>query len=105
MKVQQAEQGGVCESIAGRDKGRLYLIVRLEGDTLYLADGKYRTAENPKVKNRRHVRLMPLFRREIAERIAQGKDENSNIHALLLHLEQEQKNGNKNTAIANGCAK
>lgn len=73
-------------SVAGRDKGRLYLIVRQEGETLYLADGKYRTSEHPKPKNRKHVRLMPVFDRDLAVRLAQGKDENSNIRALLLGL-------------------
>ena len=92
MKVQEPENGGVCMSVAGRDRGRLYLIVRQDGTNLYLADGKYRTSENPKQKNRRHVRLMPVFDREMAERIAAGKDENSNIRALLKRVAQERQN-------------
>ena len=84
MKVQDPIVGGVAQSAAGRDKGRMYLIVGMQGDKLLLADGKYRTAENPKIKNRKHVRLLPVFHAEIAERIRLGKDENSEIRAALI---------------------
>lgn len=35
---------------------------------------------------------MPVFDREMAERIAAGKDENSNIRALLKRVAQERQN-------------
>lgn len=84
MKVQDPVIGGVAQSTAGRDKGRLYLIVGMEGETLLLADGKYRKVSDPKPKNKKHVRLLPVFHAEIAERIGLGKDENSEIRAALL---------------------
>ncbi len=92
MKVQEPELGGAAESLVGRDKGRLYLIVGMRGETLLLADGKYRAAENPKPKNRKHIRLLPRFYPEIAVRIGQGKDENSEIRAALKALAQERGN-------------
>ena len=52
MKVQTPELGGIVKSRYGRDKGRLYLIVRAEGRTLYLADGRYRGYKNPKKKKK-----------------------------------------------------
>ena len=90
MKVQIPEIGGAAQSAAGRDKGRLYLIVGLSGGELLLADGRYRPVENPKRKNGKHVRLLPAFCPEIAERIAQGKDQNSEIRAALKRLAQER---------------
>ena len=57
--MQEPEKGGACISVAGRDKGRLYLIVRQDGTNLYLADGKYRTSENPK-QWFPHLTLAPL---------------------------------------------
>lgn len=84
MKVQDPVPGGVAQSVAGRDKGRLYLIVGQEGEKLLLADGKYKPASDPKPKNRKHVRLLPVFYPEIADRIASGKDENSEIRAALI---------------------
>lgn len=83
MKVNEIRTGGIVKSLAGRDKGRLYMIVGREGDVLLLADGKYRPAESPKRKNRRHVYLLPVFFPEIAENLAQGKNENSRIRAAL----------------------
>ena len=93
MKVQEPEAGGICESLAGRDKGRLYLIAGIEGDVLLLCDGKYRLLKDPKRKNRKHVRLLPAFRKDIAERIAQGKDENSQIRAALAALQKGRRDG------------
>lgn len=83
MRVKEIRIGGLAKSIAGRDKERMYMIVGQEGETLLLSDGKYRPLSAPKRKNRRHVSLQPVFFPEIAERIAQGKDENSQIRAAL----------------------
>lgn len=91
MKVQNPVIGGVAQSVAGRDKGRLYLIVGAEGEKLLLADGKYRQVSNPKIKNKKHVRLLPVFHAEIAERIGLGKDENSEIRAALKAAAEERK--------------
>ena len=91
MKVQNPVIGGVAQSVAGRDKGRLYLIVGAEGEKLLLADGKYRQFSKPKVKNKKHVRLLPVFHAEIAERIGLGKDENSEIRAALKAAAEERK--------------
>ena len=91
MKVTIPTLGGVAISLSGRDKGRLYMIVKIDGDKVFLCDGKYRTLENPKPKNLKHVRLTPNFFAEIVERAGQGKDENSEIRAVLKHLEIRQK--------------
>lgn len=91
MKVQSSVIGGAAESIAGRDRGRLYLIVGAAEGDLLLADGRYRKLQNPKRKNAKHVRLLPSFYPQIAERMAQGKDENSQIRAALLELEQARR--------------
>lgn len=42
-------------SKAGHDKGRMYLILKEEGEYVYLADGRLRTADNPKKKKKKHV--------------------------------------------------
>lgn len=45
--------GKLALSKAGHDKDKLYLIVKEEQDTVYLADGRKRGLLNPKKKNRR----------------------------------------------------
>ena len=86
MKVKDPVIGGAAESLSGRAKGRLYIIVAAEGERLSLADGKYRKLSNPKHKNSKHVRLMPFFFPEIVKRAGEGKDANSEIRAALKRL-------------------
>lgn len=45
-------------SKAGHDKGRMYLIMKEEGDFAYLADGKTKTADHPKKKRKKHLQLV-----------------------------------------------
>ena len=47
--------GMFAVSKAGHDKGRMYIIMKEEGEYVYLADGKTRTIENPKKKKKKHI--------------------------------------------------
>ena len=55
------EKGQVVLSKAGRDKGRLLAVVRLEKNRVFLCDGKERPLEKAKAKNPRHVEKTELF--------------------------------------------
>lgn len=48
-------KGRLAFSKAGHDKGRLYLIIRQEGERVWLADGRTRGVLSPKKKNRKHI--------------------------------------------------
>lgn len=50
--------GMFAVSMAGHDKGRMYLIVKEEGDSVYLVDGKLRMLENPKKKKKKHLQIV-----------------------------------------------
>ncbi|MDI9497539.1 MAG: KOW domain-containing RNA-binding protein [Bacillota bacterium] len=56
--------GAYCRSLAGSDRGRLYLIRELvpgghgTGNYLYLVDGSRHPWLRPKRKNLRHVRIL-----------------------------------------------
>ena len=50
--------GILAMSKAGHDKGTLYVIIREEGEYVYLADGRIRTADRPKKKNKKHVQMI-----------------------------------------------
>lgn len=54
--VQPISLGQVVESIAGRDRREVYLVVALEGPYLLVANGRQRSVKAPKKKNKRHVR-------------------------------------------------
>ena len=50
--------GAVVSATAGREKGELFLIVNENGEYAYLINGKSRTIENPKKKNKKHLHLL-----------------------------------------------
>lgn len=51
----EIERGTLVYSIAGRDKGNLFLVLKRDGDFVYIADGSCRCVENPKKKKLKHV--------------------------------------------------
>ena len=56
----------LAQSTAGHDAGIYYLILREEGPYVYVADGKHRKLNQPKRKNRKHVkRILDPSGREI----------------------------------------
>ena len=51
----------IVQSIAGRDKGKLFFVLDVEGEYLLLADGKVRRLESPKRKKRKHALLAARY--------------------------------------------
>ena len=47
--------GELVRSVAGHDSGEYFLVVRREGEYLFLVDGKCRKAANPKKKKEKHL--------------------------------------------------
>lgn len=66
-------QGDVVRSAAGHDKGLLFLVVKEEGDFLWLADGKSRKLEAPKKKRRKHVVSAGFWTHPVAGRMKDGE--------------------------------
>ncbi|MBO5282904.1 MAG: KOW domain-containing RNA-binding protein [Lachnospiraceae bacterium] len=50
--------GHFATAKAGHDAGGLYVIVREEDGYVYLCDGRLRSIEAPKKKNRRHIQII-----------------------------------------------
>ena len=73
MVEYSAEIGRVAQSAAGRDKGRLFVIMDIIDDQyVYIADGDLRTKDRPKKKKLRHLRLCPQTLDSIAEKLKGG---------------------------------
>lgn len=64
--MQEFQVGDLVCSTAGRDKGSFYIIVKIEGDYLYLADGKYKLVDKPKKKRKKHSVFVKRNRSEDA---------------------------------------
>lgn len=60
--------GMFAASKAGHDKNQLYIILKEDKEYVYLVDGKYKTVENPKKKNKKHIQPIKHFV-ELAEPI------------------------------------
>lgn len=75
--------GQMVRSIAGRDNGTAYVVVRTDGNYVYVADGAIRKLENPKKKKFKHIQGSYNISEEIAARLADGSLENYMIRRFL----------------------
>ncbi len=56
--MERVEAGMFARSRAGHDKGRLYLIWKTQGESVWLIDGDKRPLAKPKKKNLRHIQII-----------------------------------------------
>lgn len=68
----------LVQSLAGHDRGKIFLVIGQQGERLKLCDGRGRPLSRPKVKNPRHVRLvqegtqLPPTDRQVRQTLAQA---------------------------------
>lgn len=56
--MDRQEAGMLARSLAGHDKGHVYMIMDADDAYVYLADGVIRTIQNPKKKKKKHVQMI-----------------------------------------------
>lgn len=56
--MEHYERGMLAMSMAGHDRGQVYVIWGEEGDIVFLVDGEHRPLAKPKKKNRRHMQVI-----------------------------------------------
>ena len=78
--------GGIVISKRGRDKGRPFVIVGMDGDYLRLADGKLRKLEKPKKKKAMHVQITESISKETADKLAAGSLQDADLRKVLLRF-------------------
>ena len=87
MEIQKSD---IVRSDAGRDKGKLFVVLGVEGDLLLLADGKSRRVEAPKRKKRRHVLFVASEVTRLSEKIkCEEKVTNSELRRTLAVYRDE----------------
>ena len=80
----------IVRSDAGRDKGKLFIVLATEGEYLLLADGKSRKVESPKRKKRRHVQFFAAEETRVSEKIkSKEKITNSELRRTLAAYRTE----------------
>lgn len=57
----------LARSTAGHDCGKIYVVIREEPGSVWLADGRLKTVDKLKRKNSRHVQLIKKIPGPVAE--------------------------------------
>ena len=83
-------KSNIVRSNAGRDRGKLFCVMRVEGEYLLLADGKSRKGESPKRKKRRQVLFVADDDTRLSAKIrGEEKITNSELRRALAEYREE----------------
>lgn len=77
--------GQIIKSKAGRDKNKLFIIIDIKDEYLYVVDGNLRRIENPKKKKKKHIQPMHIVIDSIEDKIINDKKlTNADIRKELI---------------------
>ena len=79
--------GMFAVSKASHDQGQMYVVLKEEGDSVLLADGRLKTIESTKKKNKKHIQLVKT-----------GLDED-----LVIKIKNQQSINNEEIKAAIKC--
>ena len=83
-------KSNIVRSDAGRDKGKLFIVLAVQGEYLLLADGKSRKLESPKRKKRKHVLFVAADETRVSQKIINDeKLTNSELRRTLAAYREE----------------
>ena len=83
-------KSSIVRSDAGRDKGKLFIVMAVQGEYLLLADGKSRKVESPKRKKRKHVLFVAADDNRVSQKIiSDEKVTNSELRRTLAAYREE----------------
>lgn len=73
MKMFPIEVGSIVRSLAGRDEGRLFIVMEeLDADFVMVANGALRGVERLKKKRRKHLKPTGIVIEELRARLTDG---------------------------------
>ena len=89
MKMFPIEVGSIVRSLAGRDQGRLFVVIQeLDSDFVTVANGKLRGMDRLKKKRRKHLKPTGSVVQELRDRLAAG--ETVEDHEIRSWLKKEE---------------
>ncbi len=91
-KERELLQGCVVRSKAGRDEGRYFIVLSLDGDEFaYVADGNLRKVEKPKRKRVKHLYVTEELVYSLQSKLMAGERvENHEIRNSLETFKQKE---------------
>ena len=81
--------GQIVFSKRGRDKGASFIILSVEGEYIYLADGKTRQKDKPKKKKLKHVQPTNTISSAIVMAMDSGRLLDSDLRKALKEFEDK----------------
>lgn len=62
--------GDYVESLQGRDTKNIYIVKQVDGEYIYLVDGKGKTVDKPKKKKIKHIKVLNKNCKILADKFA-----------------------------------
>ncbi|MCQ2418235.1 MAG: KOW domain-containing RNA-binding protein [Clostridia bacterium] len=86
----EISKSDIIISIAGRDEGKLFYVLDVDGEYVLIANGRERKLENPKRKKLKHVRRVSRTETRVAQKLLSGdKVLNSELRRDLAKFSQD----------------
>lgn len=83
----EISEGSIVRSIAGRDKGGLFIVLSREGEYVFLANGELRKVDRPKRKKLKHIQGTNSVSEFVQNKISTvGKVTNSEVRKALAEF-------------------
>ena len=87
--METARSPDIVFSLAGHDKGREFVVIKLDGSCALIVDGKTRKLTKPKRKSLKHLCLGKMGSTELADALSTGKATDSAIRKELAIYRSE----------------
>ena len=88
--MMQYEIGMLVRSKSGHDQGKVYVIMDMQAEYLFLVDGKIRKLSNPKKKSKKHVQGVHLILDEIVQKKQNNTLIDENIKRAIKLYESDE---------------
>ena len=79
-------------SLSGHDRGEIFAVCWEDENYCFLADGKGRTLQKPKKKNRKHVQFIRRIPKELMSQAASAEHDSDVVHLLRLYKKLQSGN-------------
>ena len=98
-----ADIGRIACSLKGHDRGELYLVLQADEAFVYVSDGRLKPADDPKKKNRKHVRLENSVTGDVQKRLQSGQSVRDEEIRSFLKEEKKRRQFSKGNKADEEC--
>jgi hypothetical protein len=85
--MQTFKIGMLAKAKAGHDKNKIFVILKEDAKYVYLVDGKRRTLDNPKKKNKKHIQIIQRIPVKLENMACDIKSVNDEIIKEMMNIE------------------